>query len=294
MACGPSAMQPRTYPHDCPAPPPRSRCRRSRSQLADFMPGMADGLHEHEWREHGGCSGLDDDELLPPRARAGARVDARAGRPTNYSRGRRDHRRPSCASIADMFHPGLGATLTFHCRTLRDATPRGRYLIEVRQCVDNDGPDGAPRTPLDCARREAARPGMRPRRSESPARMRDELLIAAARAVRSPTASPPCAMLIGLLLMRADRRAYFRWPVYSVMVDGARAWCCGTCCASICCLASGPLTERRGITRTRLTSSMGSESGLARPGASRGVKPRVRFTNGVIRCHLAYDRRRRT
>jgi hypothetical protein len=26
------------------------------------------------------------------------------------------------------------------------------------------------------------------------------------------------AMLIGLLLMRADRRAYFRWPVYSVMV----------------------------------------------------------------------------
>jgi hypothetical protein len=26
------------------------------------------------------------------------------------------------------------------------------------------------------------------------------------------------AMFIGLLLMRADRRAYFRWPVYSVMV----------------------------------------------------------------------------
>ena len=26
------------------------------------------------------------------------------------------------------------------------------------------------------------------------------------------------AMLVGLLLMRADARAYFRWPVYSVMV----------------------------------------------------------------------------
>ena len=26
------------------------------------------------------------------------------------------------------------------------------------------------------------------------------------------------AMLIGLLLMRADGRAYFRWPVYSAMV----------------------------------------------------------------------------
>ena len=28
------------------------------------MPGMADDLHEHEWREHGGCSGLDDDEYF--------------------------------------------------------------------------------------------------------------------------------------------------------------------------------------------------------------------------------------
>ena len=26
------------------------------------------------------------------------------------------------------------------------------------------------------------------------------------------------AMLIGLLVMRADQRAYFRWPVYSAMV----------------------------------------------------------------------------
>ena len=34
------------------------------------------------------------------------------------------------------------------------------------------------------------------------------------------------AMLIGLLLMRADRRAYFRWPVYSAMamVLGVVTW----------------------------------------------------------------------
>jgi hypothetical protein len=34
------------------------------------------------------------------------------------------------------------------------------------------------------------------------------------------------AMLIGLLLMRADRRAYFRWPVYSAMamVLGVVSW----------------------------------------------------------------------
>lgn len=34
------------------------------------------------------------------------------------------------------------------------------------------------------------------------------------------------AMLIGLLLMRADQRAYFRWPVYSAMamVLGVVSW----------------------------------------------------------------------
>ena len=34
------------------------------------------------------------------------------------------------------------------------------------------------------------------------------------------------AMLTGLLLMRADRRAYFRWPVYSAMamVIGVVSW----------------------------------------------------------------------
>jgi Na+/glutamate symporter len=34
------------------------------------------------------------------------------------------------------------------------------------------------------------------------------------------------AMLIGLLLLRADRRAYFRWPVYSAMamVLGVVSW----------------------------------------------------------------------
>jgi hypothetical protein len=34
---------------------------------------------------------------------------------------------------------------------LRDANSAQPHLIEVRQCVDNDGPGGAPRTPLDCA-----------------------------------------------------------------------------------------------------------------------------------------------
>jgi hypothetical protein len=56
--------------------------------------------------------------------------------------------------VADRQQPGLGATLTFHCKTLRDAPRELRrepFLIEIRQCLDDDGPGGAPGTPLRCA-----------------------------------------------------------------------------------------------------------------------------------------------
>ncbi len=46
----PERMEPRTYPHDCPAPPLDLEPALA-LELADFMPGMADGLHQHEWRE---------------------------------------------------------------------------------------------------------------------------------------------------------------------------------------------------------------------------------------------------
>jgi ribonuclease T2 len=144
----PERLEPRTYPHDCPAPPLALDSALAQ-QLADFMPGMADGLHEHEWREHGGCSGLEDDEYFQQAlelargidAALGARLATLAGEETTGAELR---------EIADYFHPGLGATLTFHCRVLRDA-PGQPHLIELRQCVDNDGPNGAPGTPLDCA-----------------------------------------------------------------------------------------------------------------------------------------------
>ena len=145
----PERIEPRTYPHDCPAPPLELDSALA-LQLADFMPGMADGLHEHEWREHGACSGLDDDEYFRQAlelarsidAALGARLATLAGQETTGAELR---------EIADLFHPGLGATLTLHCRVLRDAHSAQPHLIEVRQCVDNDGPDGAPRTPLNCA-----------------------------------------------------------------------------------------------------------------------------------------------
>src|SRR5690606_38278540 len=59
----PERLEPRTYPSDCPAPPLRLDPALE-LELADFMPGITAGLHEHEWREHGGCSGLDDDEYF--------------------------------------------------------------------------------------------------------------------------------------------------------------------------------------------------------------------------------------
>jgi ribonuclease I len=144
----PERIEPRTYPHDCPAPPLDLDSALA-MQLADYMPGMADRLHEYEWREHGGCSGLEDDDYFNRALQLARGVDAAlsarlttlGGEETTVAELRR---------VVDAFQPGLGVSLTFHCRTLRDAQSSRPYLIEVRQCVDNDGPNGAPGTALDC------------------------------------------------------------------------------------------------------------------------------------------------
>jgi ribonuclease T2 len=148
----PEKLQPGAYPHDCRAPR-LALAPALAHQLEDYMPGMQSNLHEHEWRAHGGCSGLDDDlyfEHTLDRARyldAALRADLTnlAGRETTPAELR---------AAADEYHPGLGATLVFQCRTLRGAPAALRsrpFLIEVRQCIDDDGPEGAPGTPFDCA-----------------------------------------------------------------------------------------------------------------------------------------------
>jgi ribonuclease I len=140
------------YPHDCRA----ARLDLAPAlahELEEYMPGMQSNLHEHEWRKHGGCSGLDDDvyfELTLAHARqmdAALRTELTtlAGRQTSPNELR---------AAADRYRAGLGATFTLQCRTLRDAPTHLRnrpYLIEVRQCIDDDGPNGAPGTLLDCA-----------------------------------------------------------------------------------------------------------------------------------------------
>lgn len=148
----PERLQPRTYPHDCPAPRLALAPSLSR-ELEAFMPGMAEGLHEHEWREHGGCSGLDDDDYFRHTlelargvdAALGGRLASLSGQETSASELRR---------AADEHKTGFGDTLTFHCRVPQGSGGGSRsrpWLLEVRQCIDNDGPAGAPATPVACS-----------------------------------------------------------------------------------------------------------------------------------------------
>jgi ribonuclease T2 len=140
------------YPRDCAGPALRLEPALAR-ELAPLMPGMADRLHEHEWRKHGTCSGLGDDEYYRETLRLARRLDALLrDRLTTLGGGS-----SSAAQLREHVErraPGLGASLTFHCRTLRDSAPARRghaYLVEIRQCLDDDGPGRRPLTPLDCA-----------------------------------------------------------------------------------------------------------------------------------------------
>ena len=148
----PERLTPGKYPRDC-AGPALDLDGGLALELAPLMPGMADGLHEHEWRSHGRCSGLDDDEYFRHTLELARRIDGvlraklttLAGGITTTGELR---------EYADSYQPGLGATLTFHCRNLGNAPAanRGdRYLVEIRQCVDDDGARGAPASLLDCA-----------------------------------------------------------------------------------------------------------------------------------------------
>jgi ribonuclease T2 len=145
----PENLRSGAYPHDCPAPR-LDLAPGLASDLAEVMPGMASRLHEHEWRKHGGCSGLGGDDYfrraLDLTRALGAALEpgltTRAGGETDGARLR---------AVANRSRAGLGATFTLHCRGLRGTQRGAPYLMEVRQCIDNDGPNGAPGSLLDCA-----------------------------------------------------------------------------------------------------------------------------------------------
>jgi len=148
----PERVTPRTYPQDCPADALDLEASLEQ-ELTEWMPGMAANLHEHEWRKHGGCSGLDDDEYFRRSIDLARGLDA-ALRAKLTTLAGRETTATELRETADLFQPGIAETFTLHCRKLRGAPPGERerpYLVEIRQCVDNDGPDGAPGTLLDCA-----------------------------------------------------------------------------------------------------------------------------------------------
>jgi ribonuclease T2 len=148
----PEKLAPGKYPRDCQGPT-LSLDHGLELELAPLMPGMADDLHEHEWRTHGRCSGLDDDQYFRATLELARRVDGVLRAKLTTLAGGTTHAR-ELREYADSYEAGLGATLTFHCRTLRNAPAahkREPYLVEIRQCVDDDGAAGAPATPLDCA-----------------------------------------------------------------------------------------------------------------------------------------------
>jgi ribonuclease I len=148
----PERLQAGAYPHDCAAPRLDLEPRLA-ADLEPYMPGMRADLHEHEWRKHGGCAGLDDDTYFAAAlVRARALDAALSGELTTLAG--RETSAQELRDAADRHQPGLGATLVFQCRTLRDAPAAQRrrpFLIEVRQCLDDDGADGAPGAPLNCA-----------------------------------------------------------------------------------------------------------------------------------------------
>jgi ribonuclease I len=148
----PERLEPRTYPRDC-AGPRLDLEDATAAELRPFMPGMQSGLHDHEWREHGTCSGLGDDDYFRATLSFARDLDA-ALRAILTTKAGGEMEAPDLRAAADTMRAGFGRTITLHCRTLRDAPPGRRdrpYLVEVRQCVDDDGPRGGPGTPLDCA-----------------------------------------------------------------------------------------------------------------------------------------------
>lgn len=148
----PEKLEPGKYPRDCQGAP-LSLDHGLELELAPLMPGMADDLHEHEWRAHGRCSGLDDDDYFRATLELARRVDGVLRAKLTTLAGETTNAR-ELREYADSYERGLGATLTFHCRTIRDSPAAHRrepYLVEIRQCVDDDGARGAPGTLLDCA-----------------------------------------------------------------------------------------------------------------------------------------------
>jgi ribonuclease T2 len=148
----PEDRVPGRYPRDCPGPA-LSLSPATRAELARWMPGAREGLDRHEWRTHGTCSGLDDDAYYRAAIAGTRRANEALGEAIRRYAGR-SVTAGALRAAAERARPGFGEQVVFVCRTLRSDDPARRrrpHLLEVRVCIDDDGPGGGPGTLLRCA-----------------------------------------------------------------------------------------------------------------------------------------------
>lgn len=147
----PENLAPGSYPSQCSAQPLRLSPA-LRQRLAEVMPGSLEGLDEHEWRKHGSCTGLDAETYFNESIRLAERINT-ALAPTLRSAAGGSTSGATLRASLKSSDPELADSVVFVCKNLRAVAPQNRrrpYLVSVRVCIDNDGPDGRPASLLRC------------------------------------------------------------------------------------------------------------------------------------------------
>jgi ribonuclease I len=148
----PEYRKPGAYPEYCQAGAFRVSAVLS-ERLLQVMPGAAEGLHRHEWRRHGSCSGLDPESYFNESIRVTQRVAASMRVALREAAGSRVSASALRAAVGRI-DPELPESVVFVCKNLRTAKPQHRqrpFLVSVRVCIDNNGPEGRPASLLKCA-----------------------------------------------------------------------------------------------------------------------------------------------
>jgi ribonuclease I len=148
----PEDETPGHYPRDC-GKDPMPLSDDLTNKLVEWMPGARSGLATHEWRKHGTCTPLAAERYFDV-AVVRTQELARALAPALHVKEPREVTAQDLRAAANAHSPGLGDSFVFQCRTL--AEPPGGlfgrpFLIEVRQCIDDDGANREPGTLLSCA-----------------------------------------------------------------------------------------------------------------------------------------------
>ena len=123
-----------------------------RRRLRVYMPGMADGLQEHEWRKHGVCSALSPEEYFAKVVTIAERANATIGAALKEKRllGGEVPVRTLLRAVAER-SPALADAIVVDCKFPPGRGPAARgerrraYVAEIRVLISKDigrDPDG--------------------------------------------------------------------------------------------------------------------------------------------------------